>query len=122
MNIVPTVQTQRLARGLIRATPAHGAEATVKALARTPHDQIPALVALLARHAAAAICVPPAASLPTEVVDITRRAKNGAPIQFTEAQRREAHRRYRGGDRTPPVIAGEREYQRMRARVKRMPA
>lgn len=121
MNVVPTIHTKRMAHRLIRATPELGAEAALSALAHVPAEQVPALVALLARHAAGAICIP-AATLPAEVVDINRRVRPGTPPVFSEAQRREAHRRYRTGERTPPVVAGEREYQRMRQRVKRVSA
>ena len=102
---------------LIRDTPTQGAEAALAALAHTPPEQVPALVAFLARIAASATSIP-RPLLPNEVPGLTRRAKPSDPIRLTEAQRREAHRRYRSGDRSPGVVLGEREYQRLSKRAR----
>lgn len=118
-TVVPTMQTQRLARRLVRATPELGAEAALSALAHTPPEQIPALVAMLARIAAGSTCIPRGV-LPESVPNLARRARPDDPILLTEAQRREAHRRYRTGDRTPAVVLGEREYQRLSKRMRTM--
>lgn len=117
-NVVPTSRTIRLARKTIAATPNLGAEAALYALAELPEDQIAAFVALLAKQAAARVCPRP---LPPEA-DISQRARPGTPNRLTREQQIEAHRRYRGGDRTPVTVAGEREYQRNRKRGSRAAA
>lgn len=117
-TIVPTSDTIKTAKTLIRVVPDRGAEAAIDALRKTPSAQVPALVALLARHAASVTAPPSTPYLPTDFV-LTGRARPGQPPILTEAQRREAHRRYRGGDRSPGVVLGEREYQKLRKRVAR---
>ena len=118
--IVPTAHTIKAAKTLIRLTPERGAEATTAVLRHVPANQVPALVALLARHAAATSAPPSVPDLPSDFV-VTKRAPQGAPPILTEAQRREAHRRYKLGDRSAGVVLGEREYQKLskRARAKR---
>lgn len=115
-TVVPTSATIKAAKTLIRLTPERGAEIAVDILPKIPAEQIPALVALLARHAASVTAPPAVPDLPQDFV-LTGRAKQGQPPILTEAQRREAHRRYRGGDRSPGVVLGEREYQKLRKRV-----
>jgi hypothetical protein len=43
------------------------------------------------------------------------------PIRFTEEQRRAANTAYKRGDRSPEVIEGWREYQRVSQRQRRGP-
>ena len=117
-TVVPTSGTIKAAKALIRLTPERGAEAAIAILPTIPDEQIPALVALLARHAASVTAPPAVPDLPQDFV-LTGRARPGQPPRLTEAQRREAHRRYRGGDRSPGVVMGEREYQKLRKRVSR---
>lgn len=116
MNVVPTMHTKRVAHRLVRSIPERGAEAALHALAHVPDEQVPALVALLARQAACTVQIH-RPSLPA--VMPSGRVAPGTPPVLTEAQRREAHRRYRAGERAPHVVAGEREYQRMSRRARR---
>lgn len=114
MNVVPDFRTIRIANALIARTPYEGVEATVSAVKHLPDDQLPALIFALARAASNRAHVTVGVELPQRITDHGGRAPVRAPNEFTIAQRREAHRRFRGGDRTPVVIAGEREYQRNR--------
>ena len=105
MNLVLNPGERRRARMLVKATSKNGADATRDMLRHFRPEVIPALVAYLAAFAAEA-------TEPTQREVWTR----GKPDALTEAQRREAHRRFNTGDRTPEVVAGNREYHRNRSR------
>jgi hypothetical protein len=110
MNIVATNATRNLARAIIRETADSGADATMRHLRDVAPEQFPALVAILAREASA-IRIPRGAGFPIDgrlVVDV-----------LTEDERRTAHAAYVRGVRDEWVIAGEREYQRLRRRNER---
>lgn len=106
MNLTLTTAQRHLADQLIRITARDGADATSAILPRFPVDVWPALVAYLARVAAEARAEP---------VIVWRSTRN-QPDVLTEDARLEAHRLWRKGLRTPEVILGEREYQRVKAR------
>lgn len=113
MTIVPTSATIKTAKTLIRATPEHGAEAAITALRGTPPEQIPALVALLARHAASVTAPPTVADLPNDF----GHHRQGAAGASTRAQRGTAPRG------TPPLQARRPLTRRdpRRARVPQAP-
>lgn len=112
MSIVPTEATRAIARAIIRDTRDDGADATLRHLQHVHPDQLAALVALLAREAAARR-LPPG--------PIGARVRLTLPAVLTPEERRQAHAAWTRGQRDPWVIAGEREYQRMRTRVRRRP-
>lgn len=114
MNLAPTTHTRRIARRIVRETEVIGADATLRHLCDVPPQQVPALVALLAKYAAGRTGL--TAAGPVKLLD---RVPPGMPNRFTVEQRRDAHRRYANGSRAPEVVAGEREYQRGWARDRR---
>lgn len=107
MNIVATTATRKLARAIIRETADNGADATLRHLHDVAPDQLPALIAILAREAAGAR-IPRGSHFPIDgrlVVDV-----------LTVEERRTAHAAYVRGLRDEWVVNGEREYQRLRRR------
>jgi len=108
MNLVLTHAERKRAKLLVRRTSKNGADATLELLPHFHADSWPALIAFLAGAACEAKNLP-------HPVDAIKCARN-QPDLLTEPQRREAHRRYLYGERTPEVVAGEREYQRIKAR------
>lgn len=111
MRLVLTRAERRHAERLIRVTAKDGANATVDLLGLFHPDAYPALIAFLAGHACEAKALP-------QPHDALRFSRN-QPELLSAPQRREAHRRYLYGDRGPEVVAGEREYQRIKARAYR---
>ena len=102
-NLVPTTRTRRLADALIKEAAADtGTDAVLNHLDHLDGDQVYAVLgAVLDRH-----CHRPGRP------PIAR-------TEFTPDQRRAAHAAYARGERSPEVVAGEREYQRVNKREKR---
>lgn len=103
-SLVPTARTRLLAKRLIyESYQSTGVDAVLNHLDELEDDQIHALIGVL-------------------LTATKQHRKNGRPplpLQFSETQRRELHRLYANGDRSPEVVAGHREYQRVNQRARR---
>lgn len=113
MNVAPTLATRKLARVIIRETAKSGSDATLRHLRHVVPEQVPALIAILAREASGARIPPTNAGtlLAQLAVDV-----------LTVEERRTAHAAYVRGLRDEWVVNGEREYQRNRRRAGRRTA
>ena len=103
-NLIPSDRTKRLAELLIaEAKDETGVDAVLNHLDHIEEEQTHALLAL--------------------VLERTSWRPPGRPVitktDFTPDERRAAHAAYVRGVRTPDVVAGEREYQRLYARRRR---
>lgn len=102
--LVPTARTRAVAQMLLRdAAKTTAIDAVLNHLDRIEADQVHALIGVLLTAA-------------------KQHKKLGRPrmtLHLTESQRREMHRRYRRGERTPEVVEGEREYQRVNQQARR---
>ena len=107
IRIALTPAERRRAKQLIRRTSVDGADATLAYLRRFSPDAYPALVAYLASVACNAVGL--------EQRHAGMRYRPNQPELHTEDERRVLHRLYGRGVRTPDVVIGEREYQRVRA-------
>lgn len=95
MHIVATPATRAIAERIIRETADDGAEATMRHLPDVNPAQVPALVALIARAAAAT-------GLAAGDLAMSRKAQ------------KEAHNRYNAGQRDAVTRHGELAYQQAR--------
>jgi HEAT repeat protein len=101
-NIVPTRQTRWIAAQMLNALKdENGYDAVLRLHHQVSDDQWAALAAIL----------------------LNSGRLGGRPVmratKYSVDERREAHRRYTKGDRSPHVVDGEREYQRLHKRSKR---
>lgn len=103
-SLIPTRRTRALARILVgEANRTTSLDAVLNHLDRLDDDQTRALVVVLL----------------TAIKQHHKTGRPPLPLRLTEEQRRECHRLYRRGDRTPEVEEGEREYQRVNQRARR---
>lgn len=104
VNIVPTDATRRLARSMMAdARRTTGGDAALKHLPELQPEQLVALIGALL----------------TQIKVTEKVGRPPLPLELAEDERRRCHAAYRNGDRTPEVVAGEREYQRVNQRARR---
>lgn len=108
-NLVPTARARRLADTLIMEAAADtGTDAVLNHLDHLDPEQVYAVLSVVLDR----YCHPP--------------GRPGRPpiarAEFTPAERRAAHAAYARGERTPEVVAGAREYQRVKKRQQRKKA
>ena len=113
MNLVLSYPERQRALQLIRRTAKDGADGALEVLGHFHPDRHPALIAFLAHLA----CGASSRSRPAK--NGTYRGEPIPPERLTPEERKAYHAAWKRGERTPEVIAGEREYQRIRNRQRR---
>jgi hypothetical protein len=103
-NIVPTAATRKLAAAMITdARKTTGGDAALKHLPDLHPEQLAAFIGALL----------------TQIKIVEHQRGHLLPLELEAEERRRCHAAFARGERTPEVVAGEREYQRVDKRMRR---